>query len=119
MPKCGWVRFRWSRSLPAGKLGQARVTVDRAGRWHVSFSAAQPAVDRVPNGAVVGVDRGVTTALVTSSGQHYRAPHLRAGREAVPRAPAEARPAGQGVEEPSADAAQDGPHNGEGYRPAA
>jgi putative transposase len=36
VPKCGWVRFRWSCDLPAGKLGQARVTVDPAGRWHVS-----------------------------------------------------------------------------------
>jgi hypothetical protein len=35
VPKVGWVRFRWSRDLPAGKPGQARVTVDRAGRWHV------------------------------------------------------------------------------------
>lgn len=31
VPKAGWVRFRWSRDLPA-KLGMARVTLDRAGR---------------------------------------------------------------------------------------
>jgi transposase len=29
---------------------------------------------RVPAGAAVGIDRGVTTALVTSGGQHFRAP---------------------------------------------
>lgn len=31
VPKCGWVRFRWTRPLP-GKTGMARVTLDRAGR---------------------------------------------------------------------------------------
>ena len=58
------------------KLGMARVTLDRSGRWHVSFPASQPALDRQPTGAVVGIDRGVRTALVTSDGQHYRAPRI-------------------------------------------
>jgi putative transposase len=75
VPKCGWVRFRPTRDLPE-KLGMARVTLDRAGRWHVSFSAPQPAVDRQPTGAVAGIDRGVRTALVTSDGQHYRVPRI-------------------------------------------
>ena len=75
VPKCGHVRFRWTRGLPE-KLGMARVTLDRSGRWHVSFPASQPALDRQPTGAVVGIDRGVRTALVTSDGQHYRAPRI-------------------------------------------
>jgi putative transposase len=75
VPKCGWVRFRWSRDLPA-KPGMARVTLDRAGRWHVSFPAGQTPIGRKPTGAVVGVDRGVKTAMVTSDGQHYRAPRI-------------------------------------------
>jgi len=75
VPKCGWVRFRWTRDLP-GRLGMARVTLDRAGRWHVSFPGPQPAIDREPTGAVTGIDRGVRTALVTSDGQHYRAPRI-------------------------------------------
>ena len=75
VPKCGWVRFRWTRALP-GKLGMARVTLDLAGRWHVSFPAPQPALGRQPAGAVVGIGRGVRTALVTSDGQHYRAPRI-------------------------------------------
>jgi transposase len=54
----------------------ARVTLDRSGRWHVSFPASQPAVNRQPTGAVAGIDRGVRTALVTSDGQHYRAPRI-------------------------------------------
>ena len=75
VPKCGWVRFRWTRPLPV-KLGTARITCDRAGRWHVSFPAPQPSVVRQRNGAMAGVDRGVRTALVTSGGQHYRAPRI-------------------------------------------
>ena len=75
VPKCGWVRFRWTRPLPA-KPGMARVTLDRAGRWHVSFPAPQPAIERKPSGTAVGIDRGVRTALVTSGGQHYRAPRI-------------------------------------------
>jgi putative transposase len=54
----------------------ARVTLDRAGRWHVSFPAPQPAVQRQPSGIPVGIDRGVRTALVTSDGQHYRVPRI-------------------------------------------
>ena len=75
VPKCGWVKFRWTRPLP-GKLGTARITCDRAGRWHVSFPAPQQPVARQPTGAMVGVDRGVRTALVTSGGQHYRTPRI-------------------------------------------
>ena len=80
VPKCGWVRFRWTRALPA-RLGMARITVGRAGRWHVSFPAPQPTLVRA-GGAPVGIDRGVRTALVTSGGQHYRAPQI-SGRQAA------------------------------------
>jgi transposase len=75
IPKCGWVRFRWTRPTP-GKVCVAQVTLDRSGRWHVSFAASQPPLDRQPTGAVVGIDRGVRTALVISDGQHYRAPRI-------------------------------------------
>jgi putative transposase len=75
VPKCGWVRFRWTRPLPT-RPGMARVTLDRAGRWHVSYPAPQPPVVREPAGKAVGLDRGVRTALVTSAGQHYRAPRI-------------------------------------------
>ena len=75
VPKCGWVRFRWTRALPE-KLGMARVTCDCIGRWHVSFPAPQAAVKRQPTGTSIGIDRGVQTALVASDGQHYRAPRI-------------------------------------------
>ena len=37
IPKAGWVRFRWSRTVPAAR--SYRVTFDRAGRWHIAFAA--------------------------------------------------------------------------------
>ncbi|HKY77640.1 MAG TPA: helix-turn-helix domain-containing protein, partial [Acidimicrobiia bacterium] len=61
VPKVGWVRFRLTR--PLGSHGMARVTRDRAGRWHVSFSAPQPPVARVATGRGVGVDVGVAHAV--------------------------------------------------------
>ncbi len=69
------MRFRWSRGIPP-EVKSFRVTLDRSGRWHVSFPAPQPALDREPTGAIVGIDRSVRTALVTSDGQHYRAPRI-------------------------------------------
>ncbi|MBI1844121.1 MAG: transposase [Actinobacteria bacterium] len=73
VPKCGPVRFRLSRPLPA-EHGMARITLDRAGRWHVSFAAPQPPVVRVEGGAAVGIDRGVATTIATSDGQMLRIP---------------------------------------------
>lgn len=75
IPKCGYMRFRWTRPAPEN-LRMARVTADSSGHWHVSFPAPQPPVPRVPAGRRVGIDRGVRTALVTSAGQHYRAPRI-------------------------------------------
>jgi putative transposase len=37
IPKAGWVRFHWSRAVPAVK--SYRVTRDRPGRWHIAFAA--------------------------------------------------------------------------------
>src|SRR5664280_700701 len=73
VPKLGKVRFRLSRPLPSS-YGMARITLDRAGRWHVSFSAVQAATDRRPTGSVIGIDRGVATTIATSDGEMFRAP---------------------------------------------
>ena len=78
VPKLGFVRFRLSRPIPAGKLGMARVTCDKGGRWHVAFPAPQPAVPSAGRAArAVGVDRGVATTLATSDGAMLRAPVMR------------------------------------------
>ncbi len=80
VPKVGWVRFRLTR--PLGPHGMARVTRDRAGRWHVSFSGPQPPVARTATGRAVGIDVGVAHAVTTSSGDHLDVPGLRRGEQA-------------------------------------
>jgi putative transposase len=57
VPKAGWLRFRWSRAVPAAR--SYRVTCDRAGRWHVAFAAIPAPILRPGTGRVVGIDRGV------------------------------------------------------------
>jgi putative transposase len=78
VPKCGPVRFRLSRPLPA-TFGMGRVTLDRAGRWHVSFAAPQPTLARRASGRKVGVDLGVAATVTLSDGRHLHAPGLRPG----------------------------------------
>jgi putative transposase len=75
LPKVGWVRFRWSRAVPAAR--SYRVTCDRAGRWHVAFAAVSPSIPAPGTGEVVGVDRGVTVSAALSTGELLAAPTLR------------------------------------------
>jgi putative transposase len=77
VPKLGWVRFRWSRPVPAAR--SYRVTRDRAGRWHVAFAAVPPALPAPGNGEVVGVDRGVAVSVALSTGALLKTPALRPG----------------------------------------
>jgi putative transposase len=79
VPKVGWVRFRLTR--PIGEHGMARVTRDRAGRWHVSFSAPQPPIVRAVTGTAVGIDVGVAHTVTTSAGDHLDIPGLRPGEQ--------------------------------------
>src|SRR5260370_10535435 len=55
VPKAGWVRFRWSRAVPEGAKSY-RVTMDRAGRWHISFAAIPDPIPAPGNRQVVGID---------------------------------------------------------------
>ena len=68
VPKAGWVRFRWSRAVPAG-VKSYRVTMDRACRWHVAFAAVPQAVPAPGNGQAVGIDRGVAVSAALSTGR--------------------------------------------------
>ena len=68
VPKAGWVRFRWSRALPQG-VKSYRVTMDRAGRWHVAFAAVPDPIPAPGNGQTVGIDRGVTVSAALSTGE--------------------------------------------------
>jgi putative transposase len=74
VPKLGWVRLRWSRAVLTAR--SYRVTRDRAGRWHVAFAAAPPALPAPGNGTVVGVDRGVAVSVALSTGELLKAPGL-------------------------------------------
>jgi putative transposase len=79
VPKAGWVRFRWSRDVPPG-VKSYRVTLDRAGRWHIAFAAIPDPVPAPGNGQAVGIDRGVAVSAVLSTGELLHTPHL-TGRE--------------------------------------
>jgi putative transposase len=75
VPKAGWVRFRWSRAVPEG-VKSYRVTMDRAGRWHISFAAIPDPIPAPGNGQVVGIDRGVAVSAALSTGDLLHAPGL-------------------------------------------
>jgi transposase len=79
VPKAGWVRFRWSRTVPP-YVKSYRVTLDRAGRWHVSFAAIPDQVQAPYNGQVIGIDRGVAVSAALSTGELLHVPGL-TGRE--------------------------------------
>ena len=81
VPKAGWVRFRWSRAVPPGAKSY-RVTMDRAGRWHVAFAVIPDPVPAPGNGQLVGIDRGVAVAAALSTGDLLHCPAL-TGRERI------------------------------------
>jgi transposase len=73
VPKAGWVRFRWSRPVPAD-VKSYRVTLDRAGRWHVAFAVIPEPVPGPGTGEVVGIDRGVKVSAALSTGEMLTVP---------------------------------------------
>lgn len=81
VPKVGWVRFRWSRTVPSDAKSY-RVTRDRCGRWHVAFAVAPKPVPPPGNGKVVGIDLGVKVSAAMSTGEMLNAPRLRASEQA-------------------------------------
>jgi putative transposase len=78
IPKVGWVRFRWTRTIPA-TVKSYRVNLDRSGRWHIAFAAIPEPVPGPDDDSVVGVDRGVAVSVALSCGELLRVPRLRAG----------------------------------------
>ena len=77
--KAGWVQFRWSRAVPPD-VKSYRVTLDRAGRWHVAFAVIPDPVPAPGNGRAVGIDRGVVVSAALSTGELLHCPAL-TGRE--------------------------------------
>ncbi|MGO9746681.1 MAG: RNA-guided endonuclease InsQ/TnpB family protein [Mycobacterium sp.] len=78
IPKVGRVRFRWTRNV-ASTVKSYRVTLDRAGRWHIAFAAIPEPIPGPGDGSVVGIDRGVAVSVALSSGELLRVPGLSAG----------------------------------------
>src|SRR5260370_2415073 len=66
IPKAGWVRFRWSRPVPPG-VKSYRVTMDRAGRWHIAFAVIPEPIPAPGNGRALGIDRGVAVSAPLST----------------------------------------------------
>jgi putative transposase len=77
VPKVGPVRFRLTRPWSDIRSAtSARVTLDRAGRWHVSFTTPQTPFDRTSTGAAIGLDLGVAASVATSTGALLKMPPL-------------------------------------------
>jgi len=77
VPKAGWIRFRLTRVFSEVESStSARVTLDRSGRWHVSFTQPQPEFQREPTGKAVGLDMGIVNTVTTSDGVFLRMPKL-------------------------------------------
>jgi transposase len=79
VPKAGWVRFRWSRAIPASR--SYRVTRDRAGRWHIAFAAIPEPIPGPGTGCAVGIDRGVAISAAMSTGELLIAARLSTARQ--------------------------------------
>jgi putative transposase len=79
VPKAGWVRFRWSRTVPRAR--SFRVKLDRAGRWHVAFAAIPRPIDGPGMEKVVGVDRGIAVSAALSTGELLACPRLPSGKQ--------------------------------------
>jgi transposase len=75
VPKVGWVRFHWTRAVPTGAKSY-RVTLDRAGRWHVAFAVVPAPISAPGTGEIDGVDRGVTVSAALSTGELLLCPGL-------------------------------------------
>lgn len=83
VPKAGWARFRLTRPwADIEAAGSARVSLDRAGRWHVSFTALPTVRERRATGAAAGLDMGVAHTVTTSDGAHLDMPVLASRGEA-------------------------------------
>lgn len=82
----GWVKFRRSRPVPEAK--SFRVTLDRAGRWHIAFAVIPEPIAAPGNHKTVGVDRGLDVTFAYSTGEMLHAPKpapVRAAAQALSR----------------------------------
>jgi putative transposase len=77
VPKAGPVRFRLTRPWSDVRSAtSARVTLDRAGRWHVSFTTPRTPFERTSTEAVIALDLGIAASVATSTGELLKMPPL-------------------------------------------
>jgi transposase len=81
IPKVGWVRFRWSRAVPA-EAKSYRVKRDPSGRWHVAFAVIPKPIPGPGSGDVVGIDLGVKITAALSNGARLHCPTMTARERA-------------------------------------
>jgi IS605 OrfB family transposase len=85
LPKVGDVRVRWSRPLPA-EPSSVTITLDGAGRYHASFVVEVTQAPLPLASQAVGVDLGLTSFAVLSTGEKVANPRwLRAREKALRR----------------------------------
>lgn len=75
LAKIGDVDVRWSRTLPSVPK-TATVTLDAAGRYHVSFTVEKVEV-ALEGGTPVGIDLGIHAFAALSTGELVLAPDLK------------------------------------------
>ena len=82
VPKAGPVRFRLTRPWSDVRSAtSARVTLDRAGRWHVSFTTPPTPFDRTSTGSAIGLDLGIAASVGTSTGELLTMPPLLSAKD--------------------------------------
>jgi putative transposase len=80
LPKIGDVRVGWSRPLPSAP-SSVTVTLDRAGRYHASFVVEAAEATLPASSQAVGVDVGLTSFAVQSTGEKVDNPRWLRQRE--------------------------------------
>jgi len=73
LAKIGNLKVRWSRALPS-EASSVTVIKDRSGRYFLSFVVEIQPISIPAKNQSVGVDLGIKTFAVLSSGQHFKSP---------------------------------------------
>jgi putative transposase len=76
LPRIGWLRLQEKDYLPTTGVKILSATLsERAGRWFIALQVEEEIADRTAIGPVVGVDLGIKSLAVTSSGVVYENPN--------------------------------------------
>lgn len=80
------LKIRWSRKFK-GEPSTVTVSLDAAGRWHISILVAEDIEDLVPRSESVGIDVGITHFATLSTGEKIDNPrHLRRAQKRLAKA---------------------------------